>query len=264
MTTKLNRLKQGFYRRGPNHRGGCDIDFLQIKHQFGFKNLTIGRWVDKEEKQLAANLIFDALSDLACLLNVPTKVIGLRQQLSLSFGTGGQLGVQAHYNSLERCLYLAKNAGAGALAHEWWHAFDHYICPFLLSPDTPLQFASSTWLKQAANISHPLNALLDEVYQTLLLSEDLCQPSEYVNHAIALDKQLQMNYFSLPEELTARAFEAWVQSSTQIKNAYLVSGTKQSKLAELNAFPTATIQQKFSAALSQYFALLADLLEVKG
>ncbi|MBE0363301.1 hypothetical protein PULV_a3484 [Pseudoalteromonas ulvae UL12] len=264
MTTKLNRLKQGLYRRGPDHRTGQDVDFLHIKHHFGFKNLTVGKWVDKQEKQLAANLIYDALADLAWLLNVPSKVIGLRQQLSLSFGTGGQLGVQAHYNSLERCLYLAKNAGAGALAHEWWHAFDHYICPFLLSPDTPLQFASSTWLKQAANISHPLNALLDDVYQTLLLSEDLCQPSDYVHHAISLDKQLQMNYFSLPEELTARAFEAWIQSRTQIKNAYLVSGTKQSKLAELNAFPSPALQRKFGDTLAQYFNLLADLLETKG
>ena len=264
MTTKLNRLKQGFYRRGPDHRAGQDVDFLHIKHHFGFKNLTVGKWVDKQEKQLAANLIYDALADLAWLLNVPSKVIGLRQQLSLSFGTGGQLGVQAHYNSLERCLYLAKNAGAGALAHEWWHAFDHYICPFLLSPDTPLQFASSTWLKQAANISHPLNALLDDVYQTLLLSEDLCQPSDYVHQAISLDKQLQMNYFSLPEELTARAFEAWIQSRTQIKNAYLVSGTKQSKLAELNAFPSPALQRKFGDTLAQYFTLLADLLEIKG
>ena len=87
-------LKKHYYRIGPDHRKGLDASFQDIKNTFGFKGITLGQWVNNTEKKLAANLIFDALSDLALLLNVAPIVIGLRGNLSLAFGTGGRKGVQ--------------------------------------------------------------------------------------------------------------------------------------------------------------------------
>lgn len=73
-----------------------------------------------EEQQIAANLFFDALYDLVAILNVNEQVLSLNGSLSLAFGSGGQKHASAHYNSAKRQLALAKNAGAGALAHEWF------------------------------------------------------------------------------------------------------------------------------------------------
>lgn len=257
-------LTKQFYRTGPQHRKGLNSNFQQIKNTFGFKGITLGQWVNDTEKQLAANLLFDAFSDLALLLNVAPIVIGLRGNLSLAFGTGGRKGVQAHYNFASCTLHLAKNAGAGALAHEWWHAFDHYICPFLFASCTPLDFASSQWLYQPALTQHPLNQHLDFVYQTIFLSDDLCQSSQYVTKSIELDQRFQTNYFSQPEELTARAFESWLQNKKEIKNEYLVSGTQKSKLALQGGYPTIAHQHKYGAGLVDYFSLLGEILETKG
>lgn len=257
-------IEKLYYRQGPDHRKGLNTNFQQIKNTFGFKGITLGKWVNDNEKQLAANLIFDAFSDLALLLNVAPIVIGLRGNLSLAFGTGGRKGVQAHYNFASCTLHLAKNAGAGALAHEWWHAFDHYICPFLFASCSPLDFASSQWLNQPALTHHPLNQRLELFFQAIFLSDDLCQSSQYVKTAIEIDHTFQTNYFSQPEELTARAFESWLQNRTELKNEYLVSGTKKSKLALQGGYPLRVHQLKYGACLHDYFSLLGELLESKG
>jgi hypothetical protein len=124
---KKGRLYNQFYRNGDEHRGGADVNFQDILRLFRFRSIEIGKWVTQEEKRIAANLFFDALCDLMDILQVPENVISLNGTLSLGFGVGGQKHASAHYNSAKKQLSLAKNAGAGALAHEWFHAFDHYI-----------------------------------------------------------------------------------------------------------------------------------------
>jgi len=114
------RLHQPFYRNGPSHRDGADVSFHDIRKLFNFSTITLGRWVTPDEQQIAANLIFDALYDLSTILNVNEQVLSLNGSLSLAFGSGGQKHSSAHYNSAKRQLALAKNAGAGALAHEWF------------------------------------------------------------------------------------------------------------------------------------------------
>ncbi|MEL7478522.1 MAG: hypothetical protein AAGJ17_06475, partial [Pseudomonadota bacterium] len=85
----MARLTSDFYRQGPDYRFGDQILFEDIKRTFGFKTITVGAWVTKEERFIAANLIYDSLADLTQILNIPPEVIGLRKTLSLSFGSGG-------------------------------------------------------------------------------------------------------------------------------------------------------------------------------
>ncbi len=120
----MSRIHQHFYRNGPSHRDGADVSFQDIRKLFNFSTITVGRWVTKEEQQIAANLFFDALYDLVAILNVNEQVLSLNGSLSLAFGSGGQKHSSAHYNSAKRQLALAKNAGAGALAHEWFPKSD--------------------------------------------------------------------------------------------------------------------------------------------
>ncbi len=68
-------------RKGPDYRHGEQVSFIDIKETFGIGGIRIGKWVNTEEKDLAANLIFDSLADLAYLLALPPSAIGLRMQV---------------------------------------------------------------------------------------------------------------------------------------------------------------------------------------
>ncbi|MBY5921536.1 CLCA_X family protein [Ferrimonas balearica] len=258
--TARGGLHRDYYRRGPDYRCGEMMGFREVRDQFGFGGLVVGRWVTREESALAGNLVFDALADLAFLLNVPPATLGLRQSLNLAFGTGGQPGVQAHYAPGTRTLALAKNAGAGALAHEWWHAFDHYIRDHLFEPGKSVRFASDAWLAEVPVRQHPLNQRLEALLATVMLTPDGAEQHDYVRRSVALDRQVGRRYFSLPTEMMARAFEAWVQSRTEIKNAYLVSGTQQSEVARMGGYPEPDHLAAIDLAIRGYFEPLGQAL----
>lgn len=251
-------------RKGPDYRHGEQVSFIDIKQTFAIGSIRIGKWVDTEEKKLAANLIFDSLADLAYILALPPNAIGLRGNLNLAFGTGGRKGVQAHYAPNQRELALAKNAGAGALAHEFWHAFDHYIAEKVFDigdrsgPQRQILFASDCWLKSLDHFPHPLNEKLLEVFDATLLSTDGQDKHNYVSRSVKADKAMGSHYFSQPTEMMARAFEATIESCSGIENAYLVSGTSQSDTLDL--YPDLAHRQIIKDALLAYFRPLGDAL----
>jgi len=265
-----------YYRQGPDYRHGEDVSFADVRDQFCLAGVQVGRWVSREEQQRAANLVFDALADLAWILNAPPAMLGLRQSLSLAFGSRGSLHAQAHYEPQTRILALAKNAGGGALAHEFWHAFDHHIAaklyPGVASPQLSSvptsRFASHLWLEQHPNDNqqyhdHPLNRRLNEIFKSVLLSADGTGSSDYVRRAIALDKALGRAYFSLPTELLARACESFIQDHREITNSYLVSGTRQSRLARQGGYPQGPERPAFSRAFDGYFLPLGQALAAR-
>ncbi|MED5523884.1 MAG: CLCA_X family protein [Pseudomonadota bacterium] len=257
---KPSRISRPFFRRGPDYRMGEDRSFAEVRVQFALAGVKVGAWVSSEEQQLAANLVFDALADLAWVMKVPPELLGLRGNLQLAFGTRGQRNVQAHYEPATRILALAKNAGAGALAHEFWHAFDHHIARHLYPDAGPRELASHLWLTERRQHPHPLNQKLSALLQTVLLSRDAMEPSDYVRRAIALDEQRSSLYFSQPTELLARAFESWVQDSAEITNHYLVSGTQKSTAAKQGAFPEGEHRRRCAIAFADYFSALGAAL----
>ncbi|GAA0854011.1 CLCA_X family protein [Aliiglaciecola litoralis] len=255
MPTPVPRIQKPYYRNGPQHRAGADVSFADINKVFGFKTVIVGKWVEGVEQQLAANLFFDALCDLMEILQVPEHVISLNGSLSLAFGVGGQKHSCAHYDVQKRQLALAKNAGGGALAHEWFHAFDHYISTKMFATAQSLTFASSLWLQDAQMHSHPLNQRLADWFKHLFLSEQLSEPSDYVQRCALADKTLKHYYFAQPQEMAARAFEAAIQDNA-LKNAFLVQGTKQTAEAKVGIYPQAQHRQQSYALLMNYFLIL--------
>ncbi|MBQ4832578.1 hypothetical protein J8L70_04925 [Pseudoalteromonas sp. MMG010] len=252
MVQYANRLKRGFTRQGPDYRFDDQVDFTDIKQTFGFKTMVVGKWVTKEERFISANLIYDALADLAQILHLPPHAIGLRGKLNFAFGHGGQKGVQAHYNATSHTLALAKNAGGGALAHEWFHAFDHHICHHLFDNTKTYDFASKLWLSHNPNLSHPLNSALNHYFKQVFLTESGNDANDYVVKCIHYDKAQKLNYMSMPEELAARCFEACIDQHPEIKNSFLVSGLNTSNLI----YPAHSHLHKANVALNQYFELL--------
>ncbi|WP_299691744.1 CLCA_X family protein [uncultured Vibrio sp.] len=251
-------------RKGPDYRHGEQVSFMDIKQTFGMGSIRVGAWVNQDEKDLAANLIFDSLADLAYILALPPEAIGLRGTLGLAFGSGGQKGVQAHYAPNQRELALAKNAGAGALAHEFWHAFDHYIAEKVFEigdtsgPRRQILFASDCWLHDRKVRAHPLNERLLSLFDVTLLSDNLRDKHDYVARSVIADQAMPARYFSLPTEMMARAFEAAIESCSDIKNAYLVAGTTKSDMYPV--YPDMTHREQIYQALQGYFAPLGRSL----
>ncbi|MFC3031217.1 CLCA_X family protein [Pseudoalteromonas fenneropenaei] len=256
-------MKNVASRSGPDYRFGDQVDFDDIRITFGFNTIKIGSWVTKQERLVAANLLYDALADLTQILAIPPLMIGLRQTLNLAYGTGGRAGVQAHYDATSRTLAMAKFAGAGALAHEWWHAYDHYIAKHLFSAARPLDFASSMWLKRDDVRPHQLNELLNRYFSAVFLSPDKKTQSHFVMQAVSLDQAQGGYYYARPEELTARAFEWIIAQQQELQNSYLVSGVLNSSLAQAGGFPAMSQYQQLAGPLLRYFSYLGCLLHPK-
>lgn len=111
---------------------GEDITSERLMQEFGFRGVNFGNWMKtsstRAEAQLHLNHSYDALSDLADILDVPPKALSLGGMLGLAFGAQGHGGGNAaHFVPGLNEINLTRNSGAGAVAHEWGHAVDHYF-----------------------------------------------------------------------------------------------------------------------------------------
>lgn len=228
--------------------------FVDVRRRFGFRTIEMGRWVTPVERDRAAAAFYRALCDLMTALSVPEVVISLRGQLSLQYGKGGQLGVNAHYMPATQQLALAKNAGAGSLAHEWFHAFDHYIADKAFANLKPQQFASSAWFDQKPGKAHPLNDRLTDCFRAIF-SDDGGAASPLVANAMLADRLNNRLYYALPEELCARAFEAFAEDCGP-GNRFLVHGTRKSDEAQAGLYPTGQQRQRINDTFTVYFRAL--------
>lgn len=255
-----SRLSRPYFRNGPPHRSGADVSFGDIVKIFGFQSIRIGRWVTPAEQQIAANLFFDALCDLQLLLAVPAQVISLNESLSLTFGIGGRPGSCAYYQPQGRILALAKNAGGGSLAHEWFHAFDHYIAGKMFADAKAQSFASALWLKHDSYVPHRLNDYLARAFQLLYLDETGLDESEFFRHCRRYDQMQQQYYYAMPEEMAARAFEQMLERQ-QLKNSFLVSGCLKGPAAKAGLYPATVLSEQLQRCWLDYFALLGQALQ---
>lgn len=125
------RKKENLPRTGKDHRKGKNVTAKEFMDTFGFRGVEFGKWVSqgkgKKERQGMVNAAYDALFDLAGILNIPTDAISLNGSLGLGFGSRGHGWASAHYEPDTFVINLTKPRGAGSLAHEWFHALDNYF-----------------------------------------------------------------------------------------------------------------------------------------
>jgi hypothetical protein len=124
-----HRKENNSPRVGVSHRNG-DVTPEQFAEEFGFRGVQFGNWVEQGRRQQDLNEAYDALMDLAGILNVPARAMSLGGELGLAFGArgkGGKNPAKAHYEPARIVINLTKKDGAGSLAHEWWHALDNYF-----------------------------------------------------------------------------------------------------------------------------------------
>jgi hypothetical protein len=145
-------------------------DFIR---DFGFRGLEFGNWAADDERRKLLDHAYDALHDLAEILNVPPHAISLNGVLGLALGARGGGRANAHYEPARMVINLTKLRGAGFLAHEWAHALDHYFGE-LNRPDAyqTQPRAVTGWFVRAneathTNLREPLRTAWRRVIQNL-------------------------------------------------------------------------------------------------
>ncbi|MEO7326515.1 MAG: LPD1 domain-containing protein [Dokdonella sp.] len=106
---------------------GRDVTAQDFLDTFGFRGGEFGNWVSQTERQASLNHGYTALLDLAAVMQIEPRALSLDGTLAIAFGARGSGRFAAHYEPGRRVINLTKPSGAGALAHEWAHAFDHYL-----------------------------------------------------------------------------------------------------------------------------------------
>jgi len=135
-------------------------DFIE---GFGFRGVEWGNWAAQDERQKIANLAYDALADLARILNVPRRALSLNGTMGMAFGARGGGKFAAHYEPGKLVINLTKLRGAGSLAHEWAHAFDHYFGE-LGRPDAyqTLPRGASGWMSEEQYQGKPVKRMVKD------------------------------------------------------------------------------------------------------
>ena len=131
-------------RKGRDYRGGKDISAQEFMETFGFRGVEFGNWTNQKDRQVAINNAYDAFMDLAEVLGVSPKALSLNGKLGMAFGARGRGKFNAHYERDKVVINLTKTKGAGSLAHEWFHALDHYFAT--LGKADSMEFATNLHL----------------------------------------------------------------------------------------------------------------------
>lgn len=187
-------------RVGPTYRiENKNINGADFMLMFNVRGGQYGSSMNDEERQNALNHAYDAFMDLADVLHVDPKAISLNGTLGIAFGARGHGNALAHYEPTHRVINLTKMKGAGSLAHEWFHAFDHALC-IKENPMTVSLLSDLTNETTGSSLSH----LLD-----VIKYDDQGNSTEYMKRS-QLTAQTTIGYWTKNCELLARAFNCYV------------------------------------------------------
>ena len=218
---KDNRKEKVIRERvGTDYRNGKNVTEEQFAKQFGFRGVQFGNYENQEKRQREINNSYDSFMDLAKILNLPPKAISLGGTLGIAFGARGSGSALAHYEPDLKVINITRDAGAGALAHEWFHALDNYLAQNL---SQYANMAGGGFLTKADN------------YYYYRVNEELADSMKEYLKAIKGERNFQLRlrqlgqYWKRDWEVAARLFEQYVSAKVAEQNGindYLASPQK--------------------------------------
>lgn len=231
-------------RLGPNWRARTIESSEAFIAHFGFRGIQFGNWVRTGERQFLLDVAWDALHDLAEVVGVRPADLSLGGSLAIALGARGKGGAVAHYERGQRVFNLTRPSGAGALAHEWWHALDHFLgTKEVTSGRLETSTEHGVYLSAA---SGKLMRLQTGIWKRGVSRSPAAEAMRGCMHCLmemtrhyyraACDRQ---PYWSSPEELTARAFEAAVFDRIEElgrRSDYLVHGVEADRFSDATRY----------------------------
>lgn len=238
-------------RVGQDHRQGARMTPEAFSEAFGFRGVQFGNYVEDGRRQQDLDDAYDALMDLAAVLDIPPRVLSLNGELGLAFGArgkGGKRAAMAHYEPGTVVINLTKNSGAGSLAHEWFHALDNY-------------FARSSGDKRGYATLFPhyasMRAQMQDAFKGVMSA---IKASGVPTRSAVLDERRTKAYWATDIEMAARSFESYVIAKLQDQGAandYLanVVGEQAFRDGEY-PYPNAADLPQIRAAFDHFFSTI--------
>lgn len=213
------RRPQNRPREGAARREG-DVSPEAFQEAFGFRGVQFGNYVETKRRQFELNEAFDGLMDLAEVIGVPPRALSLDGKLGLAFGARGHGNAKAHYEPTHVVINLTKPAGAGSLAHEWFHAVDDYFARM----DTGRTAASVDFMTTrregaAGAVREPVRSAFKAVTKSLA-------GGSYAERMQKADDARSKPYWNTTIEKAARGFEKYVvdrMAAERAHNDYLAN-----------------------------------------
>lgn len=244
-------------RVGEDYRQGKDMTPEDFQEAFGFRGGEFGKWLSQSDRQESLNHAYDALMDLAKTMGVPAKALSLNGELGFAFGARGGGKHSAHYEPVKVVINLTKTRGAGALAHEWFHAMDDYFGRLSGDRTSDRRYTShgkfEGWNPQAKafEVTSKMRPKMIEAWEGVIHAlENLGgKRTEFSREASKLG-----NYWGRGHEKAARAFESYIQDKVEgggSKSQYLVHGTEERRAG---IYPLGEERQSINAAFDKFFA----------
>ena len=190
-------------RVGVDHRNGADVTPEKFADAFGFRGVQFGNYVEGGRRQADLNEAYDALMDMAGIIDVPPRALSLNGELGLAFGARGHGGVnpaKAHYEPGHIVINLTKESGAGSLAHEWWHALDNY---FSRNRGEKSGFVTESAVERGTGVRPEVVAAFKRVADTI-------RSTAIRERSQVLDNRRSSPYWTTGREMSARSFESYV------------------------------------------------------
>jgi hypothetical protein len=215
-------------RVGEDMRSGADVTPEMFSNAFGFRGVEFGNWVEGSRRQRDLNDAYDALMDMAAILNIHPKAISLNGQLGLAFGARGSGGVSpaaAHYELGKVVINLTKMNGAGSLGHEWWHALDNYFGRMRGDSGSMSDARDVGLAARGSNYVHR-GEVRKEMVDAFGAVKRAIDQTAIKARSSKLDGKRSKDYWTTDKEMSARAFESYLISKLQdqgVSNDYLAN-----------------------------------------
>lgn len=121
-----------------------DVTAAAIVDKFGLHSVEFGKWVPEDERRQFLVGLDDCLRDLAKVLRIPHRKMGLKKTLACTYGARGKGGrALATYSPHYVLINLTRENGLGSFAHEYGHALDYHMARGIVAPSGGVTVSTS-------------------------------------------------------------------------------------------------------------------------
>lgn len=240
-------------RIGQDHLNGAELTPEKFMADLKFRGVEFGNWVTEKERNDFLIATYNALADLMDILGLPLHYASLNGRIGIAFGSRGTSNASAKYEPDQQLISITKTKAIGNLAHEYFHALDHFI-----AENEGIGLFASNNVNKVVTSQAPLWNELGKIVLKAISGDCFKTSKNY-------DSTRSKAYFSTKEEMMARTFEQWVEHTLESKgqcNPFLVFDTIPSPDEEVALYPLkdemleiAPFYQHLSKELSGYFNL---------
>lgn len=190
--------------------------------------------------------------------------------IAIAFGSRGKGAALAHYEPGRRVINLTKMKGAGSLAHELGHAFDHYLyklCGLTAGAISGCYLSDNCRIALKDDLPHTksiIKAMYDLV-NIMKYKSDYVKTSYYTS-AEALDKNRSKKYYSYIVEMFARAFESYIEDKLHengMVSQYLVHSTTNGSYKDCSPYPEGQERSAINKAIEVLIQAVKSAMNVE-